>query len=71
LRSRVNNKVRPLLLHEIADALPVANIYVLVAVARHSTEKTLHLSQRGTLRPEELLPHVVVNSNNFPSLFRQ
>ncbi len=54
-----------------ADRLTVANVQRAMAVSNTGVLQKFNRRRDGSLRPEKLLAHVVVNANNFPFCFVQ
>ena len=69
LGRRMDYKIRPLGGKKIADLLAVADIQVLVTIARTGVDQLLYDRARGALAPEEPGAHVIVDANNLPPLF--
>src|SRR6185369_14957590 len=71
LRSRVDDEIGPLAGHQIAYTLAVADVEVEVTVAGNVIHQIAHHYSSRAGRAEELLPHIVIDADDVPTLAGQ
>src|SRR5579871_959939 len=71
LRGGVNDKLRPLSFEHLPDRLAIADVDRQMPVALERGAQFLDDRVGGALFPEELPPHVVVDSGNLPAFRRK